>query len=64
MNKWRLVLFQRWHVGRRAAGLRQTALRFKRFKLSYGYVFLSREFQTQRGTQTYATFNLSFIPAD
>ena len=48
-------------VGQAVAGV---ALRFKRFKLSYGYVFLSREFQTQRGTQTYATFNLSFIPAD
>jgi hypothetical protein len=40
------------------------AFRFWRLKISYGYVFLSREFQTQRGTQSYATFNLSYSPGD
>jgi lipid A 3-O-deacylase len=48
-------------VGQAVAGM---ALRFKRLKLSYGYVFLSKEFQGQRGTQTYATFNLSFTLRD
>jgi len=40
------------------------ALRFRRLKLSYGYVFLSKEFATQRRTQTYATLKLSFTPRD
>jgi hypothetical protein len=48
-------------VGQAVAG---AALRFGKLKVSYGYVFLSREFQTQRGTHTYATFNLSFSPGD
>ncbi len=48
-------------VGQAVAGI---ALRFRRLKLSYGYVFLSKEFATQRRTQTYATLKLSFTPRD
>lgn len=48
-------------VGQAMAG---AALRYKRLKLSCGYVFLSKEFTTQRGTQTFATINLSFTLRD
>jgi len=40
------------------------ALRYKRLKFSYGYVFLSKEFATQRGTQTYGSLNLAFTLRD
>jgi hypothetical protein len=48
-------------VGQVVAG---AALRYKRLKLSYGYVFLSKEFTTQRGTQTYGSLNLAFMLRD
>jgi hypothetical protein len=48
-------------VGQVMAGV---ALRFKRLRLSYGYVFLSKEFTTQRGTQTYGSLNLAFTLRD
>jgi lipid A 3-O-deacylase len=48
-------------VGQAVAG---AALRYKRLKISYAYVFLSRQFTTEREPQTYATFNLSFTLRD
>jgi lipid A 3-O-deacylase len=48
-------------VGQAMAGV---AFSFGRLKVSGGYVFLSREFQTQRGTHAYATLNLSYSPGD
>jgi lipid A 3-O-deacylase len=48
-------------VGQAVAGV---ALRYKRLKISFGYVFLSREFATQRGNQTYGSLNLAFTPRD
>lgn len=38
------------------------ALHCGRLKFSFGYVFLSKEFTTQRGTQTYGSLNLAFTP--
>ena len=48
-------------VGQVMAGI---ALRFKRLKLSYGYVFMSKEFAAQHGTQTYGSLNLAYMPSD
>ncbi len=46
-------------VGQAMAGI---ALHCGRLKFSFGYVFLSKEFTTQRGTQTYGSLNLAFTP--
>jgi lipid A 3-O-deacylase len=48
-------------VGEAVAGL---ALTYKRLRFSCGYVFESRQFETQRKGQIYGTINLSFTLRD